>query len=126
MDLRLPPDVRVTESMREHCPLRDTLDRIGDRWTVIVVVLLRDGPRRFTDLRRAAAGISQRMLTHTLRSLERDGLLTRTVHPTVPPRVDYELTPAGRSLTEPLTALLHWSLRHHEHVRASRASYDDR
>ncbi|MDG4815799.1 helix-turn-helix domain-containing protein [Micromonospora sp. WMMD956] len=124
-ELVLPPGVRVTEAMREHCPLRDTLDRIGDRWTVIVVVLLRGGPRRFSDLQRATEGISRRMLTHTLRNLERDGLVTRTVHPCVPPRVDYALTAEGHSLTGPLTGLLHWSMRHHDHVRSSRQAYDN-
>ncbi|GAA2603166.1 helix-turn-helix domain-containing protein [Dactylosporangium fulvum] len=122
--LLLPPGVTVTAAMKERCPLRDTLDRIGDRWTVIVVVLLRNGPMRFTALQRAAEGVSRRMLTHTLRNLERDGLVTRTVHASVPPKVEYELTPAGHALTEPLTGLLHWSVRHQETVLAARKAYD--
>ena len=122
--LLLPPGTTVTPTMRERCPLRETLDRIGDRWTVIVVVLLLPGPRRFTELMRAAEGISQRMLTHTLRGLERDGLATRTVHACVPPKVEYGLTPAGQALAGPLTELLHWSVRHQETVLAARASYD--
>ncbi|GAA1617418.1 winged helix-turn-helix transcriptional regulator [Actinoplanes couchii] len=124
LDLLLPPGMTVTPAMKEQCPLRDTLDRIGDRWTVIVVVLLLPGPRRFTELMRAAEGVSQRMLTHTLRNLERDGLLTRTVHACVPPKVEYELTDSGRSLAGPLTGLLHWSVRHQEAVREARSRYD--
>jgi DNA-binding HxlR family transcriptional regulator len=122
--LLLPPGMTVTPAMKERCPLRDTLDRIGDRWTVIVVVLLLPGPRRFTELMRAAEGVSQRMLTHTLRGLERDGLLTRTVHACVPPKVEYELTASGRALAGPLTELLHWSVRHQESVLASREAFD--
>lgn len=122
--LLLPPGMTVTPAMKEQCPLRDTLDRIGDRWTVIVVVLLLPGSRRFTELMRAAEGISQRMLTHTLRGLERDGLLTRTVHACVPPKVEYELTGSGRALAGPLTELLHWSVRHQESVLAARRTYD--
>src|SRR5512144_2591527 len=104
--LALPPDVRITPAMREHCPLQDTLERIGDRWTVIVIFLLGQGTRRFSELQRAVEGISQRMLTHTLRGLERDGLVTRTVFPTVPPRVEYALTDAGRAIIGPLTDLM--------------------
>ncbi|SFE70054.1 DNA-binding transcriptional regulator, HxlR family [Actinoplanes philippinensis] len=122
--LLLPAGMSVTPAMKERCPLRDTLDRIGDRWTVIVVVLLLPGPRRFTELMRGAEGISQRMLTHTLRGLERDGLLTRTVHATVPPKVEYDLTAPGRALAGPLTELLHWSVRHQESVLAARTAYD--
>jgi len=122
--LLLPAGVTLTSTMKEHCPLRDTLDRLGDRWTVIVVVLLLPGPRRFTELMRAAEGISQRMLTHTLRGLERDGLVTRTVHACVPPKVEYELTAIGHSLAGPLTELLHWSVRHQEAVLAARQTYD--
>src|SRR3954447_6641332 len=122
--LLLPPGMSVTATMKERCPLRDTLDRVGDRWTVIVVVLLLHGPLRFTELMRAADGISQRMLTRTLRELERDGLVTRTVHACVPPKVEYELTPAGHALAGPLTELLHWSVRHQEAVLAARKAYD--
>jgi DNA-binding HxlR family transcriptional regulator len=120
----LLPGMTVTPAMKEQCPLRDTLDRIGDRWTVIVVVLLLPGPRRFTELMRAAEGVSQRMLTHTLRALERDGLLTRTVHASVPPKVEYELTTPGRALAGPLTELLHWSVRHQESVLEARRTFD--
>lgn len=124
LELRLPPGLTVTPSMREHCPLRDCLDRIGDRWTVIVLALLRDERRRFGELLRLTPGISRRMLTETLRRLERDGLATRTVHATVPPKVEYELTAQGRSLAGVLTNLLHWSVANDEHVRTSRETYD--
>ncbi len=108
------------------CPMRDVLDRIGDKWSVLVVRLLSDGPRRFSELRRAIDGISQRMLTLTLRQLERDGLVTRTVHASVPPRVDYALTEVGLTLRGPLTALAEWSEAHRGYIARSRAEYDAR
>src|SRR5918997_5594166 len=86
------------------------LSRIGDKWTVLVVGTLAEGPRRFNELRREIPSVSQRMLTPTLRNLERDGLVSRTVTPSIPPRVDYELTPLGRSLLEPVSALTGWAL----------------
>src|SRR3974390_2698660 len=89
----------------------DVLARVGDKWSVLVVTLLGKGPRRFNELRRAIGGISQRMLTLTLRGLERDGLVTRTVYPTVPPRVDYGLTTLGRDLLVPVSALGEWAIR---------------
>jgi DNA-binding HxlR family transcriptional regulator len=100
--------------------LSETLARIGDKWTVLVVELLCEsrGPMRFNEVRRAIDGISQRMLTLTLRGLERDGLVTRTVHPTVPPRVDYELTSLGQTLRKPLVAVAEWA-------RANRAAIDE-
>jgi DNA-binding HxlR family transcriptional regulator len=110
----------------EGCALREVLDRIGDKWSVIVVVLLSDGPRRFTELLRSIDGISQRMLTVTLRSLERDGLVLRTVHPTVPPKVEYELTATGRALREPLAVLVRWAEEHRAGIARSRAAYDRR
>ena len=108
------------------CPLRDVLDRVGDKWSVLVVVLLKDGRLRFSDLRRSVEGISQRMLTHTLRQLERDGLITRTVYPSVPLRVEYELTALGETLIEPLTALAQWAEVHRGVVLSARAAYDRR
>ena len=108
------------------CPLRDVLDRVGDKWSVLVVVLLKDGKLRFSDLRRSVEGISQRMLTQTLRQLERDGLVNRTVYPSVPVRVEYELTPLGRTLIEPLSALAQWAESHRIAILASRAAYDSR
>ena len=96
----------------EGCPMRDILDRVGDKWSVLVVILLKDGRLRFSDLRRAVDGISQRMLTQTLRQLERDGLVERTAYPTVPLRVEYELTALGETLIEPLSALAGWAEAH--------------
>ena len=104
------------------CPSRRLLGRIGDRWTVLLIITLTDGPRRFSELLRTVDGISQKMLTQTLRSLEADGLVLRTVHPEIPPRVEYELTELGRSLLEPLGALIDWALTHMGEVQASRDS----
>jgi DNA-binding HxlR family transcriptional regulator len=106
------------------CPSRRVLDRIGDRWTVLVVGSLDDGPRRFSDIRRRVEGISQKMLTQTLRGLERDGLVTRTVFAEVPPRVEYELTPAGETLRAPLKALEDWSIEHFGTIAASWEKFD--
>jgi len=106
------------------CPSRRLLDRIGDRWTVLVVGALEPGPLRFSAIRRTVEGVSQKMLTQTLRGLERDGLVTRTVYAEVPPRVEYELTAAGRTLTEPLKALERWSIEHFGQVASSWETYD--
>lgn len=108
------------------CELRDVLDRVGDKWSVLVMDLLGAGPRRYSELQRAIDGISQRMLTLTLRSLERDGLVTRTVTPTSPPRVDYTLTPAGRTLAVEVGSLIRWAQQHRSYVAASRREYDGR
>jgi DNA-binding HxlR family transcriptional regulator len=107
------------------CPVREVLDRIGDKWSVLVIVLLGDGALRFSALRRSIEGISQRMLTLTLRGLERDGLLTRTVYPTVPPRVEYALTAQGRTLLEPISALADWAERNRAAIHESRGRYDE-
>jgi DNA-binding HxlR family transcriptional regulator len=104
--------------------LRDTLDRIGDKWSLLAVAHLSDGPLRFGQLLRAMDGISQRMLTVTLRHLERDGLVSRTVFPVIPPRVDYELTDLGQSLVDAAAELCEWALRHHDLITASRAAFD--
>ncbi len=109
-----------------QCPSRQALDRIGDRWTVLVVGALAAGPQRFTELARRVEGISQKMLTSTLRGLERDGLVTRTVHARVPVRVDYELTELGRSLQQPIGALERWAREHMADVLAARERYDGR
>lgn len=106
------------------CRLRDVLDRVGDKWSVLVMDLLGDGPKRYSELQRSIAGISQRMLTLTLRSLERDGLVERTVTPTSPPRVDYALTPVGRTLSSQVSGLIVWARQHRDYVAASRARYD--
>ncbi len=100
------------------------LSRIGDKWTVLVVSTLGDGPRRFNELRREIPSVSQRMLTLTLRSLERDGLVSRTVTPTIPPRVDYALTELGHSLLKPVTALSDWALANVETIHAAQARFD--
>jgi DNA-binding HxlR family transcriptional regulator len=100
------------------------LSRVGDKWTVLVVSTLGGGPKRFNELRRALGSISQRMLTLTLRGLERDGLVTRTVFPTVPPRVDYELTTLGRSLLEPVSGLGAWAVAHRPDIQNARQRFD--
>jgi DNA-binding HxlR family transcriptional regulator len=102
----------------------DVLARIGDKWTVYVVRLLAGGPLRFSELRREVSAISQRMLSLTLRGLERDGLVTRTVTPSIPPRVDYELTPKGLTLIEPLMALGQWAIANRDYVESARMKYD--
>ncbi|QNE35386.1 helix-turn-helix transcriptional regulator [Leifsonia shinshuensis] len=106
------------------CPTRRILDRIGDRWTVLVVGALGTETRRFSDVRRHVEGISQKMLTQTLRALERDGLVSRTVYPEVPVRVEYALTAAGLTLREPLRALELWSIEHLDDIEASNGNYD--
>ena len=108
------------------CPSRQVLDRIGDTWSVLIVALLAGGPQRYTTLQRQIEGISPKMLTQTLRALERDGLITRTVHAVVPPRVDYALTPLGDSLFGLVAALEKWAVNHMDDVLAARAAYDGR
>ena len=100
------------------------LSRIGDKWTVLVVQTLADGPRRFNELRREIPSVSQRMLTLTLRNLERDGLVSRTVTPTIPPRVDYELTGLGQSLQKPICGLASWAMDHVGEIHAAQARFD--
>jgi DNA-binding HxlR family transcriptional regulator len=113
--------LHVTES----CKLvGEILGRIGDKWSVLVVMSLRDGSLRFSEIRRAIPGVSQRMLTLTLRGLERDGLVSRKVTPTIPPRVDYELTALGRSLQSPVIALGQWATENLPHIQAARAVFD--
>jgi DNA-binding HxlR family transcriptional regulator len=100
------------------------LSRIGDKWTVLVVQTLADGPRRFNELRREIPSVSQRMLTLTLRNLERDGLVNRTVTPSIPPRVDYELTELGHSLQKPICGLVQWSMDNVGAIHAAQARFD--
>jgi len=100
------------------------LQRVGDKWSVYVISLLADRTRRFTELRRSINGISQRMLTVTLRNLERDGLITRTVYPVVPPRVEYTLTPLGRTLRNVVSALIAWADKHKGDIDHARVTYD--
>lgn len=111
----------------DHCMMiREVLSLVGDKWSVLVVAMLGRGPKRFSELRRSVDGISQRMLTLTLRGLERDGLVTRLVTPTVPPRVDYELTKLGRTLLEPVSGLVQWAGRNRERLQAARDEFDAR
>ena len=111
--------------MPEECrQVSEVLQRIGDKWTVLVVGELGDGPKRFNEIRRGLGSISQRMLTLTLRGLERDGLVTRTVFPTVPPRVDYELTKLGRSLLEPVNGLGLWARQNQPAIQQARERFD--
>lgn len=105
-----------------QCPVTDVLRRIGDKWTVLVIVLLGRRPYRFNELHRAVEAVSQRMLTRTLRGLETDGLVHRKVFPTVPPSVEYSLTPLGRTLLEPLSALAAWAVEHRAEIAAARES----
>ena len=105
--------------------VNDILSTIGDKWTVLIVMTLSKGPMRFNEIRRAVDGISQRMLTLTLRGLERDGFATRTVFPTVPPRVDYALTELGKTLIQPLTAIGTWAIAHRDEVADARANFDN-
>ncbi|HYU83388.1 MAG TPA: helix-turn-helix domain-containing protein [Kribbellaceae bacterium] len=106
------------------CPTRLVLDRIGDKWTVLVVELLKDGPLRFTELRAGIGGVAPKVLTQTLRRLERDGILTRTVYPEIPPRVEYELTSLGRSLIAPIDAITDWAETHVSAIAAAREAFD--
>lgn len=113
------------DPFNSQCPSRQVLDRIGDRWSVLILVALSDGPMRYTELSRRIEGVSQKMLTQTLRGLERDGMVARTVHPVIPPRVDYELTDLGRTLRRPISALEAWAIDHMDDVLAARAEYDE-
>ena len=119
MTLRSPKDIDS-----ERCPVRGVLDRLSDRWTVLVLLTLEDyGTMRFTALRTRIPDVSARMLAQTLRRLQQYGLLERTLYPTIPPRVEYALTPLGRSFLPPLRNLVAWARRNREKVRAARAAY---
>ena len=111
---------------RADCPTRHILDRIGDRWTVLIVGALWDGSARFSELRRRIEGISQKMLTQTLRDLERDGLVERTIYAEVPPRVEYALTPLGVTLCKPIASLGEWATAHIDEVKRAQARFDAR
>jgi DNA-binding HxlR family transcriptional regulator len=127
LTIRTHTDVRVPYN-EDHptCRLRDVLDRVGDKWSVLALNLLSDGPKRYSELQRSIDGISQRMLTLTLRSLERDGLVSRTVTPTSPPRVDYALTQVGGTLSAQVEGLIQWAEEHREYVAQSRLRHDSR
>jgi DNA-binding HxlR family transcriptional regulator len=117
----IPSNLHVPEDCRA---VSEVLARVGDKWTVLVVTLLGDGSKRFNELRRGLGSISQRMLTLTLKGLERDGLVTRTVFPTIPPRVDYELTKLGHSLLEPVSRLGLWARQNRAAIQAARRRFD--
>jgi DNA-binding HxlR family transcriptional regulator len=124
-------DTDVTMETHEihssECPkVSQVLARIGDKWSVLIIMMLSRGTRRFSDLKRDVEGISQRMLTMCLRGLERDGLIKRTVYPVVPPKVEYELTDLGRSLREPVMALGNWAREHIGEINEARAIFDAR
>jgi len=117
--LKLEPNV-----LSSQCPTRKALDLIADKWTTLVIYLLADGTARYSELHRAIDGISQKMLTQTLRDLERNGLVHRKVYPEVPPRTDYSLTPLGQTLIQPLSALCGWAERHMPELEKARQKYD--
>ena len=121
-----PRHTRDTDPDNPECEVRMILDRIADKWSLLVIYVLADGVRRFTELRREIDGISQRMLTLTLRQLEREGLVRRTVFAVVPPRVDNELTPLGSTLLDTIQALVAWAGKHGHEIAAARAAYDAR
>ena len=134
MDVTMPSGISpVSEEVRPigHASpdcraVSQVLARVGDKWSVLIVMLLGDGPMRFNEIKRMTGGISQRMLSLTLRGLERDGLVIRTVLPTVPPRVDYALTTLGRSLWSPVDALGAWARGHHAEINEAQRRYDAR
>jgi DNA-binding HxlR family transcriptional regulator len=113
-------------SMPMSCRAREVLQRVGDKWSVLVIDLLGQETKRFTELHRAIDGITARMLTVTLRGLERDGIVTRTIHPVIPPRVEYTLTPMGRTLLCTIGQLVAWTDTHLPEIEAARAAYDAR
>ncbi len=108
----------------QDCPVRDVVDNIGGKWNTLMILALADGPMRFSALRRLIPDISQRMLTQTLRDLQRDGYIGRQVFPTQPPSVEYSLTPLGQSFLVLVKGLVKWSVEHHQAIRAARAAYD--
>lgn len=121
----LPTDSEVFN--QAACPSRLILDRIADKWTTLIIgILAHSDHRRFNELRRMIGGISQKMLTQTLRDLERDGLVKRTIFPEIPPRVEYELTPLGRTLCAPLGSLTQWTHDHIDEVKRAQAAFDKR
>jgi DNA-binding HxlR family transcriptional regulator len=109
-----------------NCPTRAVLDRVADKWTALVVLVLLDGPLRFSKLRVRISGVAPKVLTETLRRLERDGILTRTAFPEIPPRVEYELTPLGRSLEQPIRAIAGWAEQNMPRITQARKTYDGR
>ena len=115
----LKPELRL-----DDCPVRRVLDQISDKWSTLLILTLSESPHRFGALRRALPDISQRMLTQTLRDLQRDGMVSRHVHPTVPPSVEYRLTPLGQSFLTPLEGLIHWAEAHFGAIEKARESFE--
>ena len=122
MSLKLPP-VASGSFDAKACPIRDVLDCIGDRWSLLTLTALSNGTLRFTELKRSIGDISQRMLALTLRTLERDGYISRKVYPTIPPKVEYSLTALGKSLLTKIEPLIVWAVKNHSHVRKARETY---
>lgn len=120
------PSAGPYDPYRETCPTRQLLDRIGDQWTVLVIGCLGSGPQRYTEIARRIEGVSQKMLTQTLRALERDGIVERTVFPVVPPHVEYDLTELGRTLQEPIRTLERWAVQNIDAVLHARVGFDGR
>ncbi len=120
------PTPQNTHDVAGCAPARDVMSRVGDRWAMLVVILLGDGSLRFNELMRAAGDVSQRMLSLTLKKLERDGLVSRVETPSVPPRVDYALTALGQSLRKPVKALGQWAIGHHSEIEQARSAFDRR
>jgi DNA-binding HxlR family transcriptional regulator len=116
--------IRIHDVYLRGCPSRTVLEVVANKWTHLVVCALRDGPKRFGEIRRRLEGVTQKMLTQTLRTLERDGLVTRTQYPTIPPRVDYELTDLGQDIVVLLDGVIRWSEDHVFEITAARARYD--
>lgn len=122
--LPLPSDAEVYQG---NCPTRQILDRIADKWTTLLIGILAQHERlRFSELKRTIGGISQKMLTQTLREMERDGLVKRTMYPEIPPRVEYQLTPLGKTLCAPIAALTQWAHDHIEEVKQAQSEFDTR
>lgn len=120
------PTMPTVQVQLDDCASRHALDLIADKWTVVVFFVLEGGPKRFSELRRAIVGVSQKMLTQTLRAMERDGFVRREVYPLVPPVTEYSLTPLGRTLVEPMATLRHWAAAHGPAVEQARRVYDGR
>ncbi len=123
----MKPHTDKTHAGRTRCPLQELLTRLGDKWSLLILCTLSNAPNncaRFSELKRGINGISQRMLTATLRNLERDGILTRVVFPVIPPRVEYSLTPLGKNLLQPVESLVGWVEQHWETIEKSRSVYD--
>lgn len=122
--IKVEQEVRRIFHNTEDCPIRDVLAQIGDKWSVLILFALVDGPDRFNSIKSRVVNISQRMLTQTLRGLEREGYVSRTVYPEVPVKVEYELTELGKNLVKPLYQLVTWAETHHDEIKQSRQHYD--